>query len=101
MEGLGIFFIEVDNHSALDVGHLKGKYTAIGAKAPEYSFHRQELGRLKHIDVAYLWMQDEVRSRRLRVRRVQSEGYVANLVTKPLSKEAISKHCHTLLQRKG
>ena len=34
------------------------------------------IGRLKHIDVAYLWMQDEIRSKRLRVRRVKSEEHV-------------------------
>ena len=34
------------------------------------------IGSLKHIDVAYLWMQDEIRSKRLRVRRVKSEEHV-------------------------
>ena len=28
---------------------------------------------MKHIDVAYLWIQDELTSKRLRVRRVKSE----------------------------
>ena len=46
--------------------------------------------------VAYLWVQDEIRSRGLRVRRVRSEENVADLGTKPLSKTAIAKHCLTL-----
>ena len=36
-------------------------------------FHRQGIGRLNNIDVAYLWIQDQVRSKRLMVRRVMSE----------------------------
>ena len=51
---------------------------------------------LKHIDVAYLWVQDEIRSQRLRVRRVRSEENVADLGTKPLSKTVTAKHCLTL-----
>ena len=46
--------------------------------------------------MAYLWVQDEIRSQRLRVRRVRSEENVADLGTEPLSKTAIAKHCLTL-----
>ena len=60
---------------------------AIDAKATEHILHRQVVGRLKHIDVAYLWMLDEVRSKRLQVRRVKSEENVAGLGTEPLSKK--------------
>ena len=69
---------------------------AIDAKATEHILHRQGIGKLKHIDVAYLWIQDEVRSRRLQVRRVRSEDNIADLGTKPLSKAVIAKHCITL-----
>ena len=58
---------------------------AIDAKATEHSLHRQGIGKLKHTDVAYLWVQDEIRSQRLRVRRVRSEENVADLGTKALS----------------
>ena len=51
---------------------------------------------MKHMDVACLWVQDEIRSLRLRVRRVRSEENVADLGTKPLSKTVIAKHCLTL-----
>ena len=46
--------------------------------------------------MANLWVQDEIRSRRLRVRRVRSEENVADLGTKTLSKAVIAKHCLTL-----
>ena len=41
-------------------------------------------------------MQDEIRSKRLRVRRVKSEENVADLGTKLLSKAAIAKNCFAL-----
>ena len=68
----------------------------IDAKTTEHILHRQGIGNLKHIDVAYLWVHDELRSQRLRVRRVRSEENVADLGTKPLNKTAIAKHCLTL-----
>ena len=69
---------------------------ALDAKATDHVFHRQGIGKSKHIDVAYLRVQDKIRSKRLRVRRVKSEENVADLGTKPLSKAVIAKHCLTL-----
>ena len=66
---------------------------ATDARATEHILHRQGIGRLKHIDVAYLWMQHEVRFKRFRVRRVRSEESAADLGTKPLRK---SNSCETL-----
>ena len=68
----------------------------IDAKATEHILHRQGIGKLKHIDVAYLWVQDGIRSQRLRVHRVRSEENVADLGTKPLSKAVIAKRCFAL-----
>ena len=64
-----------------DLGYEMKSVLAIGAK---------------HIDVAYLWMQDEITSKRVRVRRVKSEENVAELGTKPFGKAVIAKHCLTL-----
>ena len=79
-----------------DLGYKMKPVLAIDAKATEHILHRQGIGRLKHIDVAYLWMDDEVRSKSLRVPRVSSEENVADLGTKPLSKAVIPKHCLAL-----
>ena len=79
-----------------DLGYEKRPVLAIDAKATKNILHRQGIGKLKHTDVAYLWIQDEVRSRRLKVRRVKSEDNIADLGTKPLSKAVIAKHCLTL-----
>ena len=62
---------------------------AIDAKATEHMLHRKGIGKLKHTDVAYLWVQDEIRSQRLRVRRVRSGENVADLGTKPRSKAVL------------
>ena len=54
-----------------DLGYEMKPVLALDAKATEHILHREGIGRLQHVDVAYLWMQDEVRSKRLRVRRVR------------------------------
>ena len=79
-----------------DLGYEVKPVLAIDAKATENILHRQGIGRLKHIDVASLRMQDEVRSKRLLVRRVKSEENVADLGTKPLSTAVIANHCLAL-----
>ena len=79
-----------------DLGYEKKPVLAIDAKATEHILHRHGVEKLKHIDVAYLWIQDEVRSQRLQVRRIRSEDNVADLGTKPLNKAVIAKHCLTL-----
>ena len=81
----------------MDLGCEMKPVLAIDAKGTEHVRHRQGIGRLKHLEVTYLWMQDEVRSKRLRVRRVKSEENVANLGTKPLSKAVIRNHCFALV----
>ena len=79
-----------------DLGIAVKPVLAIDAKAIEHNLHRQGIGKLKQIDVAYLYPQDEIRSQRLRVRRVRSEENVADLGTKPLRQTVIAKHCLTL-----
>ena len=79
-----------------DLGIAVKPLLAIDAEAIEHILHRQGIGKLKHIDVAYLWVQDEIRSQRLRVHRIRSEENVADLGTKHLSKAVIAKHCLTL-----
>ena len=51
------------------------------AKATEHILHRHGIGKMKHIDVAHLWLQDEVTSNRLSVRRVKREVNLADIGT--------------------
>ena len=75
-----------------DLGFAVKPMLSFDKRATEHILHKQGIGKLKHIDVAYLWVQDEIRSWRRRVRRVKSEENVADLGTKPLSKTVIAKH---------
>ena len=79
-----------------DLGFAVKPVLAIDAKATEHILHKQGIGKLKHKDVAYRWVQDEIRSQRLRMRRVKTEENVADLGTKPDSKTRIAKLCLTL-----
>ena len=74
-----------------DLGYEMKPVSAIDAEATKHILHRQGIGKL-----TYLWMQDEIRSKTLRVRSVKSEEHVADLGTKPLSKAVIAKYCLTL-----
>ena len=42
-----------------DVGYVMDPTVVIDAKATENLLHRLNVGRMKHIDVAHLWLQDE------------------------------------------
>ena len=75
-----------------DLGYEMKPVLAIDANATEHFLHRQGIGKLKLMDVAYLWMQNEIGPKRLRVRRVKSEETVADLGIKAV----IAKHCLTL-----
>ena len=57
---------------------------------------RHGIGKVKHIDVARLWLQDEAKSNRLRVRRVMSEDNLADIGTKALSNKIIRKHATSM-----
>ena len=50
-----------------DLGFAVKPVLNIDAKATEHILHRQRIGKLRHIDVAYLWVQYEIRSKMLRV----------------------------------
>ena len=76
-----------------NLGHEMKPVLAIDAKATEHILHRQGIGRVKHTDVAYLWMQDDIGSKMWRVRRVKSEESVAYLGTKTAQQ---SSDCETL-----
>ena len=45
----------------------------IDAKATRHILHRHGVGRMKHMDVAHLWLRNEDKSNKLKDRRVKSE----------------------------
>ena len=48
----------------IDSGFAVEPVLITDAKAAENILHRHGIGRMKHIDVAHLWLQDEVKSDR-------------------------------------
>ena len=75
-----------------DSGFAVKPVLSIDAKATEHILHRQGVGKLTHIDVAYLWVQTKSDRKDCECARVRSEENVADLGTKPLSKAVIAKH---------
>ena len=45
----------------------------IDAIATEHVLHCHGIGKMKHIDVADLWLQDEVKSNKLKIRRIKKQ----------------------------
>ena len=50
-----------------DLGFAVKPVLTIDAKATEHSLHRDGIGKMKHIDVEHLWLQNEVKSNRVKV----------------------------------
>ena len=80
-----------------DLGFAIKLVLIIDAKATEHIFHRHGIGKMKHIDVAHLWLQDEVKSNRLKVRRVMSEHNLADIWKKALSNNIIRTHATSIV----
>ena len=53
---------------------------------------RQGLGKLRHLETGYLWLQDIVNQKRLSVRKVKGTENPADLGTKHLKSEDIVRH---------
>ena len=54
--------------------------------------HRQGLGKMRHVEVQYLWVQGEIAEKRLRVLKVPTKENIGDLMTKALNQEFIAKH---------
>ena len=57
---------------------------------------REGLGRTRHIQVQYLWIQQEVNSGKMKVEKVGTHDNVADLLTKHLSCEIMIGHLRTM-----
>ena len=76
-----------------DLGSAVKPVRIIDAKATEHILHRHGMGKMKHIDVDHLWLQDEVKSNRLKILRVKSE----HIGMKTLSNKIIRKHATSMV----
>ena len=57
---------------------------------------RQGLGKVRHIDTSYLWIQQVSAERQLEFSKVPGESNIADLMTKDLDSSTISKHCASM-----
>ncbi len=57
---------------------------------------RRGLGKLRHIEVGYLWLQDIVAKKKVLVHKVKGEDNPADLGTNHLSGEVIQRHLQAL-----
>ena len=58
--------------------------------------HRAGLGKLRHLETGYLWLQAAVKAKRLQVRKVLGSVNPAGLFTKHLAAKDMWKHLETL-----
>ena len=57
---------------------------------------RKGMGRVRHVEVSDLWVQDAVKNKVLTVNKVNGEDNPADLVTKHLDQGNIHQHCHCM-----
>jgi hypothetical protein len=88
--GLGMKSVAADLGIEL---HIKLFTDSVAAKG---IVTRKGLGKLRHIEVGYLWLQDVAAEKRVQIYKVCGEDNPADLGTKHLSGEVISKHLTTL-----
>ena len=53
---------------------------------------RRGLGKVRHIEVNQLWLQEKVNSGEIQVMKVKGEGNLADGLTKPLEGPGVKKH---------
>ena len=79
-----------------DMGIVMSGHVHVDASAAIGVMRRQGLGKLRHIQVRDLWLQQEIKQGRLTVHKIDSKVNPADLGTKPLSWEEIDRHVKIL-----
>ena len=54
--------------------------------------NRIGIGKVRHIEVNQLWLQDKVAKKELIIEKVPAEGNLVDALTKPVKAETIRKH---------
>ena len=75
-----------------DVGVKMDVKVWIDAKAALGIIGRQGLGKVRHIEVQDLWLQEKVKGKIITVEKVAGKENIADLMTKPLSADEIGVH---------
>eukprot|EP00973_Karenia_brevis_P051121 7100360-Karenia_brevis.AAC.1 len=85
-EALGIKAIAADLGLAYDID------LEVDANATLGIVTRSGMGKMRHLDVAELWLQEAIKLRRFRVHKVQGKNNTADILTKHVEAELLSRH---------
>ena len=55
-------------------------------------FHRTGLGKVRHIELQYLWIQDEAHRKKIAAHKVGTRDNPADMLTKGLERELLEEH---------
>ena len=77
---------------ASDLGFEVAIDMNIDANATIGTLHRKGLGKMRHIQVAKLWLQDVVKQKRMNIKKVPGKDNPADLMTKYVPEHEITKH---------
>ena len=89
-EGLGLQSVGKDLNIEHDVHVYTDSNAAMGMVA------RKGMGRVRHIEVGELWIQDAVKNKVLTVNKVKGDDNPADILTKYIEQGKIHQHCHNM-----
>ena len=64
------------------------------ASAAKGIANRRGLGKIRHIEIHQLWVQDKVANKELEVRKINGKENIADILTKHVAAEDIRVHMH-------
>ena len=94
-QGLGMMTLLADFGLTVSVTVHTDASAAIGI------IRRAGIGKLRHLNVRYLWVQDQVKSERLGLKKVAGADNPADIATKHLNADIMRKHLESLGVRVG
>ena len=74
----------------MEMGHKMSIVVHMDSSAALGVLQRKGIGKLRHVDVADLWLQTAVRNKKVEVRKIDGKVNDADLMTKPLTSVAIN-----------
>ena len=89
-EGLGLMSMMVDFGITMNGEIRSDASAALGI------IGRNGLGKLRHLDTSYLWIQQVSAEKRLKYGKVDGKDNVADIMTKNVGKELSERHCKSM-----
>jgi hypothetical protein len=87
-EGLGLQSVGMDLNTELSVHLYTDSSAAMGM------VNRKGLGRVRHVEVGELWIQDTVKQMRMPIGKVAGEENPVDILTKHVDRGKIREHCN-------